>query len=125
MPQTPPASPHVFRGDVVHDFTTAAADGAVTQKSGTVFVTKSGVCAMTIADPVSGSPGAGGDDGKRLTFISTTANAHTLTRSTTGFNDGGAGADVATFGGAKGDGLTLLAYGGKWYAENLTGVTLG
>jgi len=125
MPQTPPSSPHVHRGDVVHDFTTAAADGAVTQRSGTVFITKGTAAALTIANPISGHPDDGGDDGKRLTFISTTANAHTLTRSTTGFNDGGSGADVATFSGAKGDGLTIIAYGGKWYVENLTGVTLG
>lgn len=124
MPSIPAASPHIHRGDVVHDFTTAAADGAVTQRSGTVFITKGTAAALTIANPVSGHPDAGGDDGKRLTLISTTAAAHTLTRSTTGFNDGGSGSDVATFGAAIGNAITIIAYGGKWYVEATRNVTL-
>jgi hypothetical protein len=95
-----------------------SADGAVVVKEGLVMVTKAGVAAMTIAAPTSGT-----DDGKRLAFISTTAQAHTLTFATTGFNDLGAAGDVGTFGGAKGDNVTLRAYGGKWWTEYTRNVT--
>lgn len=97
----------------------AAGDGAIPiRHNATVFITKGSAAALTIADP------ATADNGTRMTITSTTAAAHTVTRSTTGFNDGGAAADVATFGAAKGNSMTIVAYGGKWYAENLTGVTL-
>ena len=78
-----------------------------------------GVGAATIADPTATT-----DDFKILTIISATAQAHTLTYATTGFNAGGSGTDVGTFGGAKGDGLTLVAYQGVWYVMNKTNVTL-
>lgn len=112
-------------GDWVGPYSAASASGAITQKSGTVFITKAGVAAMTIADPTSGAPEAGGDDGKVLAVISTTANAHTLDNSAgSGFNAGGAGSDVGTFGGAKGDNIVIQAYGGKWYVVSKTNVTL-
>jgi len=85
-----------------------AASGAITETSGFVFLTKAGVGAMTLAAP--------SDDGLRLTIISTTAQAHTLTI-TAGIAGAGAGADVGTFGGAAGDGVTLVSYGGNWYVE--------
>lgn len=119
-------APHIWGGDVVEPYATIGADGAVTQKSGTLFVTKAGVCAMTIADPTSGAPEAGGDDGKVLTVIATTANAHTLSNAAgSGFNAGGAATDVGTFGGAKGDNIVVQAYQGKWYVVSKTNVTLG
>lgn len=102
-----------------HPYTLIAADGAITNKSGFVFVTKGSAAAITIADPVSGT-----DDGKRLSIISTTAYAHTVTRSTTGFNNAGASGDVATFGGAVGDNMVIVAYAGKWYTESTRNVTL-
>lgn len=101
------------------DLQIMAADGAVLIHPGTVLVTKGTAAALTIANPTSGA-----HDGMEITFISTTAAAHTLTRSTTGFNDAGASGDVATFGAAIGNGLTIVAYAGKWYTKNLTGVTL-
>ena len=94
-----------------------SASGAIAIPAGNTsyHITKAGVAALTIADPVSGAPGTG-DDGKRLTFISDTAFAHTLDNSAgSGFNGGGATVDVATFGGAKGDGMVIEAMGGKWY----------
>lgn len=101
-------------------FAAASASGAVTLKSGIVYVTKAGVAALTIADPTATT-----DDGKVLTVISTTANAHTLSNAAgSGFNGGGAGSDVGTFGGAKGDGITLTAYQGVWYVVSKTNVTL-
>jgi hypothetical protein len=97
----------------------AAADGAIAIKHGaTVVITKGSAAALTIADP------ATADNGCRMTIISTTAFAHTVTRTTTGFNNAGASGDVATFGAAAGNGMTIVAYGAKWYVENTLGVTL-
>lgn len=97
----------------------AAADGAIQIRPGTVVVTKGSAAALTIADPTSGV-----HDGMEITVLSTTAYAHTVTRTTTGFNNAGASGDVATFGAAAGNSMTIVAYAGKWYAKNLTGVTL-
>jgi hypothetical protein len=100
-----------------------AIDGAVviTPENKNHFVTKAGVCALTVADPT-----AGLHDGTVLRFVATTANAHTLSNAAgSGFNAGGATKDVATFGGAIGDGLTIVAYGGKWHLVASTNITLG
>jgi hypothetical protein len=101
--------------------TVASGDGAITVKSGVVFVTKAGVCAMTLANPT-----ATVDDGNELVVISVTANAHTLSNfGGAGFNGGGTGTDIGTFGGAKGDGIVLRAYQGVWYIVTKTNITLG
>lgn len=108
-------------GDVVNVFEVASANGAITipdRGSKTVFVTKAGVCAMTLAAPTATT-----HDGVRITFVSTTAQAHTVTVATAGFNDLGAAGDVGTFGGAKGDGLTVAAYQGDWYVVGNINVT--
>lgn len=90
------------------------ADGAIALPKGntTYFCTKAGVAAMTIVDPT-----ATVHDGLQLTFIATAAQANTLDNSAgSGFFDaGGASKDVATFGGAIGDGIQIIAYQGKWY----------
>lgn len=99
----PNKTPGIFNGFPV---TTASADGAITLYSGIVKITKAGVCAMTLAAPVL--------DGRVLVFDSATANAHTLTI-TAGLRGAGAGADVLTWGGAIGDGITLYSSGGAWY----------
>ena len=97
------------------------ASGAVTIRNGIVFITKAGVAALTIADPTSGT-----HDGLVMRFQSTTAQAHTLDNSAgSGFNAGGGATDVGTWGGAKGDGMEITAYGGKWYVNYLRNVTLG
>src|SRR5438876_4527468 len=69
-------------------------------------------------------PIANRDDGKILRIMAKDAHAHTVTESVHGFNGGGAASDVATFGGAKGDGLELFALGGVWYVLRKTNVTL-
>lgn len=88
---------------------TVTADGAITVPNGdtSYYITKAGVAAMTLVDPTADT-----HDGLRLTFISTTAQAHTLDL-VTGINGGAA--DVGTFGGAAGDGVTIEAYQGAWY----------
>jgi hypothetical protein len=85
-----------------------AASGAITQKSGLVTISKTGVAAMTLADPVTVT-----DDAKVLRIVSKTAQAHTVTLAG-GFEGGSL--HVATFGGAIGDMLCVLAVAGKWYA---------
>lgn len=97
-------------------------DGAVTVTAyNKVFViTKAGVAAMTLADPTATT-----HDGVVLTFVAGTANAHTLDNSAgSGFNGGGAGADIGTFGGAVGDMIQVVAYQGVWYVITNTNVTL-
>jgi hypothetical protein len=58
------------------------------------------------------------------TIVSATAAAHTVTAATIGFNAADAAGDVGTFGGAVGDGLTVLAYGGEWLVLRNVNVTL-
>lgn len=97
------------------------ASGAVTIKAGVVIITKGGVAALTLADPTSGT-----HDGMVMRFQSSTAQAHTLSNAAgSGFNAGGGGTDVGTFGGAIGDGMEIAAFGGKWLVNYLRNVTLG
>lgn len=98
-----------------------SADAAITLKHGIAVVTKAGVAVMTLADPTPTT-----DDFKELLVISATANAHTLSNAAgSGFNGGGSGTDVGTFGGAKGDNIRLVAYQGVWYVQSKVNVTLG
>lgn len=99
------------------------ADGAIAvpSRDTTYIITKAGVAAMTIVDPTATT-----HDGLTLTFIAGTANAHTLDNSAgSGFNAAGAGSDVGTFGGAKGDNIVIVAYGGDWFVKSKVNVTLG
>ena len=100
-------------GAVKRPVQVGSANGAITIKDGFVVLTKAGVAAMTLADPTATT-----DDGKELTVIATTANAHTVTIAG-GLNGVGAGADVGTFGGAVGDRFSVVAYNGKWYASGV------
>lgn len=96
---------------------------AVPTVNTTYHITKAGVAAMTLVDPTAVT-----HDGIQLTFVSETANAHTLSNAAgSGFNNGGAASDVGTFGGAVGDGLTIEARNGKWWVLPGTNqnVTLG
>lgn len=97
----------------------AAADGAISIAPKTVMITKAGVCALTLAAPTATT-----HDGYIIRIVATTAHAHTVTAATIGFNAANAGGDVATFGGAIGDNLTIIAYQGEWYILNAVNVTL-
>ena len=105
----------------VNPVSAVTANGAITVPSAntTFDITKAGVAAMTIVNPTATT-----HDGLQLTFMAITANAHTLTN-TTGFGAGGAGSDVATFGGAVGDNIVIEAYQGIWYVVSTRNVTLG
>lgn len=87
----------------------ASANGAILLlDGGQVIITKGSVCALTLAVPVR--------NGARLTILATTAHAHTVTVSG-GIAGAGTGADVGTFGGAVGDGVSLISYNGAWYVD--------
>lgn len=92
--------------------------GAITVKNGICLLDKDGVVAATLANPTAGT-----DDFKRLSIRALTANAHTVTV-TGGFGNGGSGEDIATFSGAIGDGIELMAYGGYWYITGAHQVTV-
>ncbi len=103
-------------------FDVASADGAITiptRGRKHVFITKASAAALTLAAPTATT-----HDGVEIVIVSTTAAAHTVTVSTTGMNDLGTSGDVATFGLAKGNGLTLVAYNADWYVTSNIGATL-
>jgi len=74
--------------------------------------------AMTLADPTLA------DNGKVMCIMSENASAHTVTY-TAGFNGGTTARDVATFGGAIGDNMVLVAKNGVWWVISTRNVTLG
>lgn len=101
--------------------TNYAANAAITQKEGTVTLSKGSAAAMTVADPTTGTQvGSVGDDGKELTIISKTAFAHVVT--VTGGLAGGA-SNTLTLGAAVGNLIRLRAISGKWYLLPSTGAT--
>jgi hypothetical protein len=88
-------------------------------KQGMVTLSKAGVVTTTLAKPTATT-----DDFKRLSVFSLTANAHTLAIVGGSFGNGGGGEDLATFGGAIGDGISLLAYQGQWYITGTNNITV-
>jgi hypothetical protein len=93
----------------------------IVSKQGTVFLSKGSAGAWTLAVPTAGLPSAGGDDGKVLRFIATTAFAHTVTTPASGI-DGSL--HIATWTAAVGNSLELVAFNAVWYRLTVTGVTL-
>jgi hypothetical protein len=84
---------------------------AITITHGKVIVTYAGVAAMTLATPVAGSPGAGGNDAQPLKFIDASGHAHTVTTSANIINGN---KHIATSAGNVGDEITLTAYNAQW-----------
>jgi hypothetical protein len=96
----------VVSGTIKHTCTDLSVNGAITVASGINYITKAGVCALTLADPSS-------QDGVTIMVVATTAHAHTIT-----FNAGkinGGSLTTATFGGAIGDSIVVTAIGTVWY----------
>lgn len=102
----------------VPGFQSVAGDVAISIKDGVVMATGT-ARAMTLAAPTPGD-----DDGKILKVVAGSAAAHTVTAAG-GFNGGGTGSDVGTFGGAIADQITVVAWKGVWYVISNTNVTLG
>ena len=104
--------------DVAHNtITDCPADGAISDKTALVTLSKAGVGAYTLAAPVATT-----DDGKVLTLLATSANAHVVTSAVVGFNAKGSSGTL-TFGGAIGDTAILVAKGGNWYLKSRVNVT--
>jgi hypothetical protein len=94
--------------------------GALDIVDGIVAINRSGAANITLTDP------AVGEEGISLTFTAQTTFAHTVSNAAgSGFNGAGAGADVATFSGAVGDTMVVVAINQKWHVVSLRGVTLG
>ena len=105
-------------------FNVISASGAIDPHTPARYViTKSTAAALlTLAAPT-----AGADDGVELEFISTSAEAHTITTPAAGDIRDGNTSDhdtVATFAAHIGANCTLVAYNGVWYVIAETGVSL-
>jgi hypothetical protein len=118
-------------GDATGDLTGGWIEDSFTEfndTDGTIAVpTSSALYLLTdteIGDITLNVPTATTDDGKRITFTSATAKAHTITTGTIGYNGAGASYDKAVLGGAVGDGFTVVAYNGYWCMTGATNVTL-
>jgi hypothetical protein len=105
---------------VVEPLQVASASGAIMIASGTVLITDTGVCALTLAQPVAGSPASGGQDGSTLLISSTTAEAHTVTCASNGISPSH---HLLTFTANVTSYVTLIAYNGLWYLGPLLTVT--
>ncbi len=115
------AGTSTFTGNTVDQIQVVSANGAITIKSGTAWITKGTAATVTLAAPTATT-----DDGCRLMIVSTTAAAHTVANASPGFNNGGGASDVATFGATIANGFEVEAYQGAWYVLNTpVGVTLG
>jgi hypothetical protein len=95
-------------------------NGAVSIKAGVFTLNKGSAITATLAEPTVTT-----DDFKRLTIVSLTAQAHTVAIATDGFGHGGANYIKATYGGAIGDSMSLIAFQGFWYVTGVQNVTFG
>lgn len=94
------------------------ASGAINPRVDVARLTKGGVGAMTLVAPGTEL------NGHVMKIVSETAQAHTVTV-VLGFGGVGSGGDVATWGGAIGDSLTIVADNGFWYDAGKLNVTFG
>lgn len=92
--------------------------GDITIKNGVVILNKSSAIAAALAAPTATT-----DDFKKLTIISITAKAHTVTPSTH-FGAGGVNTVKSTFGQVIGNNIQLVAYQGYWYVVGGQGYTI-
>jgi hypothetical protein len=85
----------------------------ITIPVGNVLITYAGAAAITLPAPVSGAQSAGGQDGCKLTFYTTTNNQHVITAPANTINGN---KDTATMAATASSLLELVAYGGVWYS---------
>jgi hypothetical protein len=96
-------------------------DGPIDSSAELVIVTKGSAAAITLSAPTAGLQSAGGDDGKELAVLSTTAFAHTVTTPANKINGNKL---TATFAAAVGNMVEFYAYNGIWYMRSQQGITL-
>jgi hypothetical protein len=94
-------------------------DALISIKNGVATLNKGSAIAATLAKPTATT-----DDFKILTIASLTAQAHTLALTAGSFGNGGANFVKATYGGAIGDEITLMAFNAQWYVIGQVGITL-
>ena len=104
--------------DYTNEVEALTADNPISIKQGMVTLTKTSPLLATLANPT-----ATDDDHKRLTIVSMSAQAHTVT-CTGGFGKAGTGEDVATFTAAIGACLDLVAFQGYWYVAGQHLITI-
>ena len=85
--------------------------GAIANNTGVAELKTGTAGAMTLANPIAGPQSAGGQDGMTLTIVSLDAEAYVVTTPALAINGAD---DTATFGGAIGDSIELLAVAGAW-----------
>lgn len=96
-------------------FGAAGAALAIVKKNGVVTLSGAGVVAATLALPTAGEQSAGGDNGKMLTIVGLSAQAHTVTTPAAGINGA---STTLTFQAAIGNAIQLMAFNGTWMAIN-------
>ncbi len=112
-------TPTITGASIVPTVTDMAVSGAITIAPGIVTFSKAGVLAATLAAPTAGQAGT------RITIISLTDNAHTVTCPTNTLNDGTTGInELATFGAFAGASMTVVAIGVLWYVESFSAVVI-
>jgi hypothetical protein len=97
---------------------TYTASGAITVMPGLHLLGSGGAIAMTLAAPTSAQ------DGMVLDISAITAQAHTVTATTIGFNAGSTATDLCTFTAAIGNQISVRASGGNWYIVSARNCTL-
>lgn len=105
---------HEFSAGSVQSYATST---AITVQPGLSLLGSGGALSMTLAAP------SAQQDGLVMNIFASTAQAHTITN-TAGFNGGTTARDVCTLGGAIGDGITIVAFGGVWYVTANRNCTL-
>lgn len=105
------------RTDGATTYTTIAVSAAITIQPGISFINGT-TLAMTLANPTVDQ------NGMIMIIMATNASAHTVTY-TAGFDGGTTSRDVATFGGAVGDNMVIIAFNGTWWVMSTRNVTFG
>ncbi|HZM22017.1 MAG TPA: hypothetical protein VFC02_09745 [Anaerolineales bacterium] len=101
---TPQSSGGALSRDVA---TSYAADGAIQPFNTVAILSKAGVGAYTLVAPLAIQ------NGQSMRIVSSTAQAHVITFAAGKINGGAL--VTATFGGAIGDGLEIIAFNTVWY----------
>lgn len=105
------------RSDGGTTYTSIAVSAAITIQPGISFINGT-TLAMTLANPTVEQ------NGMVMIIMATNASAHTVTY-TAGFDGGTTARDVATFGGAVGDNMVIIAFNGVWWVMSTRNVTFG
>jgi hypothetical protein len=99
----------------LYNNTVYTAAGAIAPANGTAILKAGSAAAMTLAVPVAGAPGAGGNDGEELVIAAADAYAYTVTTPANGINGN---KHIATWTAAVGNAIRLKAENGVWLTDD-------